>query len=162
MSRHDNPVSVRQSGRGWRCVTGGARNRLPTRVPRSPTPDPARPTDQNTDQNTDHSTDHSAYTDAYAVTWQAYVAARWPAGHMPMLARLLAGELRQPSTLIADLPPMAVRRILLHVHLRPPGLRRLLAALADAGLLIAARPGDATHFGTYVLVLPGPLQSRVA
>jgi hypothetical protein len=150
MPRHENTVGVLQSGRGWRCVTGGARNRLPARIPRTATADPGRPVD------------HGAYTDAYAVTWQAYVGARWPGGHMPILARLLAGELRQPGTLIADLSPAAVRRILLHVHLRPPGLRRLLATLVDAGLLIAARRGDATHFGTYVLVLPGPLQSRAA
>lgn len=150
MPRHDSTVSVLQSGRGWRCVTGGARNRLPNRIPRSPTPAPVQ------------AVSHAAYTDAYAVTWQAYVAARWPVGHLPTLARLLAGELRQPSTLIVDLSPVAVRRILLHVHLRPPGLRRLLATLVDAGLLIAARPGDATHFGTYVLVLPGPLQSEAA
>lgn len=150
MPRHDSTVSALQSGRGWRCVTGGARNRLPARIPRSPAPALVQ------------AVSHAAYTDAYALTWQAYVAARWPAGHLPALARLLAGELRQPSTLIADLSPVAVRRILLHVHLRPPGLRRLLAALVDAGLLIAARPGDATHFGTYVLVLPGPLQSEAA
>jgi hypothetical protein len=150
MSRHDNPVSVLQSGRGWRCVTRGDRNRLPTRVPRSQSTSPVR------------AVDHNTYTDAYAITWQAYVAARWLGGHPPMLARLLAGELRQPGTLIADLPPAAVRRILLQVHLRPPGLRRLLATLVDAGLLIAARSGGATHFGTYVLVLPGPLESEAA
>jgi hypothetical protein len=150
MSPPDNPVSVLQSGRGWRCVARGDRNRLPTRVPRSPSTSPVR------------AVDHTTYTDAYAITWQAYVAARWLGGHPPMLARLLAGELRQPGKLIADLPPAAVRRILLQVHLRPPGLRRLLATLVDAGLLIAARSGDATHFGTYVLVLPGPLQSEAA
>jgi hypothetical protein len=150
MSRHDNPVSVLQSGRGWRCVTGGARNRLPTRVPRGPSAGLVRPVD------------HSTYTEAYAITWQAYVTARWLGGHPPMLARLLAGELRQPGTLIADLSPAAARRILLQVHLRPPGLRRLLATLVDAGLLIAARPGDAAHFGTYVLVLPGPLLAEAA
>jgi hypothetical protein len=150
MPRPDNTVSVLQSGRGWRCVTGGARNRLPTRIPRSPDPYPVRPVS------------HGAYVEAYAITWRAYVAARWLGGHLPMLARLLAGELRQSGTLIVDLPPAAARRILLHVHLRPPGLRRLLATLVDAGLLIVARSGDATHFGTYVLVLPGPLQSEVA
>jgi hypothetical protein len=150
MSRRDNPVSVRQSGRGWRCVTGGARNRLPIRVPRGPSVGLVRPVD------------HSTYTGAYAITWQAYVTARWLGGHPPMLARLLAGELRQPGTLIADLSPAAARRILLQVHLRPPGLRRLLATLVDAGLLIAARPGDAAHFGTYVLVLPGPLRAEAA
>jgi hypothetical protein len=143
MSRHHGSTDVLRSGRGWQCVTGGAGNRLPART---------QPTGTTT---VDRPIDLGAYTDAYATTWLAYVCARWPGGHVPALARLFSGELRQPGTLIVDLHPAAVRRVLLQANMRPQGLRRLLDALAECRVLIAARPGEEGHFGTYVLVLSG-------
>jgi hypothetical protein len=167
MARQHDTTDVLRSGRGWRCATGGARGRLPTRVP------PADPAGRSAGDGTgggsagdgssiEDGTARPNYADAYTATWRTYVAARWPGGHLPAVAGLMAGELREPDALIVDLGPAAVRRLLLQVHLRPPGLRQLLRTLVDAGLLIVVRPGDAAHFGTYVLVLPGPVQSRAA
>jgi hypothetical protein len=128
----------------WRCVhTGrGTRRSRPAAhrpVPRQPVPAAA------------------LQRDTVAALWWAYVQARWPAGHLVQVARLLVEELRSPHAMTVDLDARAVRRLLLGVHLRPPGLRRLLARLVDCGLLVQIRPGRRDHLGGYALVLPPEL-----
>jgi hypothetical protein len=78
------------------------------------------------------------------------------------VAELLSGELLQPRTMSVHLDPIAARRLLLQVHLRPPGLRRLLGRLVEHGLLVTVRPGDASQFGRYLLALPGPRRRAAA
>jgi hypothetical protein len=81
--------------------------------------------------------DHITDPDGYAMLWQTRVWQRWPGGHMPMVGRLLAGELRESGTLRVDLTPQAIRRLLLQAHIRPPALRRALGKLLKAGLLVS-------------------------
>ncbi len=95
-------------------------------------------------------------TDTYTfgTTWQALVWDRWPGGNMPRLAMLLT-EISQQLDLTVELDGHAVRRLLLAAHLRPVGLRQLLARLIQAHLVIVVRPGDGDHWGTFVLAIPG-------
>ncbi len=90
----------------------------------------------------------------YAQIWQIRVWERWPGGHMPQLARVLAEDLLQPPTLIVDLDHDAVRRILRQVHLRPVGLRQLLDRLHEAGLLVAVSPCQGESWGSWALAIP--------
>src|SRR5262249_38211487 len=86
--------------------------------------------------------------------WLAFIWQRWPGGHPPQLARLLAEELAEPTTLDVNLNHQAVQRILHQVHLRPPALRQLLAKLTEAGLLVQLQLANGVDWGEYRLELP--------
>jgi hypothetical protein len=92
--------------------------------------------------------------DAFAVTWQAYVHARFLDGPLRQLADYLANAARRPGTVTVDLDPPTVHRLLLTVRLRPAGLRHLLDRLANAGMLTQVQDRDGEHFGVHTLRMP--------
>ena len=97
--------------------------------------------------------------DGYAMLWQARVWQRWPGGHAPQLARLLAQRLRGAGTLIVNIDPAAARQLVLGAHLRAPRLRILLDRLVDAGLITPTLPGDPAGRTLFRLTLPAHLSS---
>jgi hypothetical protein len=105
-----------------------------------------------------HAADPLAGIDSasYAAIWQARVCDRWPGGHLPQLARILAEELLEtPTRTVALSHCSVVARILRQVHLVPVGLRQLLTRLVDAGLLVPDVACHGSSWGSYTLTLPG-------
>jgi len=98
-------------------------------------------------------------TATYTTIWQTRIWDRWPGGHPPQLARVLA-SLIQPPTCSVELKDDAVRAILRQVHLMPAGLRQLLARLGDAGLLQPTSPSFSNRWGSYTLTLPAHRSTR--
>jgi hypothetical protein len=96
----------------------------------------------------------SGQTPAQARLWQARVWQRWPGGHLPQLARLLADDLVQLPGFVINLDQETVRRILRQINLRPAGLKQLLGRLVEAGLLVQLQAEDEHHWGRYGLMLP--------
>jgi hypothetical protein len=90
--------------------------------------------------------------------WLTRVWQRWPGGNNPRVAQALA-DVADPLSLTVDLSDEAVRRVADQAHVRPAGLRRILAQLEAAGLL--ARLDERTAgdrmsgpWGRYALVIP--------
>jgi hypothetical protein len=91
--------------------------------------------------------------------WLTRVWQRWPGGNNPRVAQALA-DAADPLSLTVALTDEVVRRIADQAHVRPVGLRRILAQLETAGLLARLderAPGERTTggpFGRYALVIP--------
>jgi hypothetical protein len=96
-------------------------------------------------------------TDGFAcLLWPTQVFLRWPGGAFPVLARVLAGELRIPGTLhvpgerVADHGRLA-RRV---PSVRPPAVKVMLDRLHRFGLLTSDPAGGCR------LTVPDPLQQQ--
>jgi hypothetical protein len=91
--------------------------------------------------------------------WLTRVWQRWPGGNNPRVAQALA-DAADPLSLTVALTDEVVRRIADQAHVRPVGLRRILAQLEAGGLLARLderAPGERTAggpFGRYALVIP--------
>jgi hypothetical protein len=87
--------------------------------------------------------------------WLTRVWQRWPGGNNPRVAQALA-DAADPLSLTVALTDDVVRRITDQAHVRPVGLRRILAQLETAGLLarIDERAPTGGPFGRYALVIP--------
>ncbi|WP_127508682.1 hypothetical protein [Actinoplanes solisilvae] len=107
-----------------------------------------------------HATDGG---DALAAIWQAYVHLRFPDGRLRLVADYLATSARQPGTVIVELDPYTVHRLLQAIRLRPAGLRELLARLATAGMLTQVHSRDNEDLGVQTLTMPPqPMTSTLA
>jgi len=90
----------------------------------------------------------------HVTVWLTRVWQRWPTGHHPRVAQVLA-EAADPFSLTVALTDEAIRRLVEQARLRPGVLRRVLAQMETAGLLTrldetaTGRPG-----GRYALVVP--------
>jgi hypothetical protein len=90
--------------------------------------------------------------------WPARVFLRWPGGAFPILARVLAEEVRVPGTLhlpvqaVADHGRLAARL----PNARPPAVARMLDRLHRAGFL------DPDPTGGHTLTLPEPPAGQAA
>jgi len=90
----------------------------------------------------------------HVTVWLTRVWQRWPGGHHPRLAQVLA-EAADPFSLTLELTEDTVRVLVERVHLRPTALRRMLAQMETAGLL--TRLDDVATgrpWGRYALVVP--------
>jgi hypothetical protein len=87
--------------------------------------------------------------------WLTRVWQRWPGGNNPRVAQALA-DAADPLTLTVALTDEVVRRITDQAHVRPVGLRRILAQLETVGLLarLDERAPAGGPFGRYELIIP--------
>jgi hypothetical protein len=91
--------------------------------------------------------------------WLTRVWQRWPGGNNPRVAQTLA-DLADPLTLTVELTDEAVHRIADQAHVRPVGLRRVVAQLEAAGLLarlderVPVAPAAGGPWGRFALVIP--------
>jgi hypothetical protein len=92
--------------------------------------------------------------ETYALLWQTRIRQRWPGGHTPALARVIAEHLRIPATLSADLDLSAVLHLMRQTGCRPQGVTRILSRLGGAGYLTHLQVPDEQASAWVVLTLP--------